>query len=82
MGETARPHDAVPFATLSDGATDGVRMGTAYRHVSAWRAWRCSEVLSELLGRAIAAPTPKRRNYELLGEWFDRHQRGFEEMYL
>ena len=81
MGETARPPDCTPFATLSDGATDGIRMG---QHTGTYLhgALECPEVLSELLGISIDAPTPKRRNYELLGEWFDQHQRGFTEMYL
>jgi adenosylcobyric acid synthase len=81
MGETIRPDDAKPFATLTDGHRDGVRAGRCagtYLH----GALECPEVLSELLGMPIVAPTPKRRNYELLGEWFDRYQRGFAEMYL
>jgi adenosylcobyric acid synthase len=81
MGETGRPPGAVPFAVLSDGTCDGIRAG---KHTGTYLhgALECAEVLSELLDRPIAAAPPKQRNYDLLAEWFDRHQRGFAEMYL
>src|SRR5262249_38282901 len=81
MGETTRPAGVTPFATLRDGSTEGVRMG-AHTGTYLHGALECAGVLSELLGRTIAEPSPKQRNYDLLPEWFDRHQRGFEELYL
>ena len=45
-------------------------------------ALESAAVVSEVLGREIPAAAPKQRNYDLLAEWFDRHQRGFAEMYL
>jgi adenosylcobyric acid synthase len=81
MGETSRPSGVAPFATLSTGEEEGVRMdrlaGT-YLH----GALENAEVLSQLMGHAIPDARPKQRNYDLLAEWFDRHQRGFEELYL
>jgi adenosylcobyric acid synthase len=81
MGKTTRHCGAAPFATLADGAAEGVRLG---KHIGTYLhgALECPGVLSELLGMPVPEPTPKRRNYELLGEWFDQHQRGFREMYL
>jgi adenosylcobyric acid synthase len=81
MGETERPSAAVPFATLSDGTVDGIRAG---RHIGTYLhgALENSSVLSELMGRTIAPASPRQRNYELLGTWFERHQRGFAEIYL
>jgi adenosylcobyric acid synthase len=81
MGETRRPAGAAPFATLGDGSTEGVRIGRiagTYLH----GALENSAVLSELLERELPAPTPKQRNYDLLAQWFEAHQRGFAEMYL
>ena len=81
MGETPRPAGAEPFATLSDGTPEGVRQGEivgTYLH----GALENAAVLSELLGRVIPESTPKQHNYKLLADWFDRHQRGFAEMYL
>ena len=81
MGETQRPAGAVPFATMTDGAPEGVRCGRVagtYLH----GALENAAVLSELLGREIPEPAPKQRNYDLLADWFDRHQRRFEELYL
>jgi adenosylcobyric acid synthase len=81
MGETERPAGATPFATLSDGSLDGVR---GERHTGTYLhgALESPEVLSELLKRPIPAPSPKQRNYELLAQWFEGHQRGFAEIYL
>jgi cobyric acid synthase len=81
MGETSRPPDAVPFATISEGGADGVRIGRnfgTYLH----GALESAELLSELLGQPIAATPSKQQNYARLADWFSRHQRGFEEMYL
>jgi adenosylcobyric acid synthase len=81
MGETERPAAATPFATLADGTPEGIRIGRdagTYLH----GALECTEVASELLGCEIPAASPKQHNYQLLAEWFDKHQRGFAEIYL
>ncbi len=81
MGETPRPAEAAPFATFADGSLEGVRQGKivgTYLH----GALENAAVLSELLGREIPESTPKQHNYNLLADWFDRHQRNFEELYL
>jgi adenosylcobyric acid synthase len=81
MGETPRLPDAEPFAILSDGSLEGVRtdrcVGT-YLH----GALECAAVASELAGRTIPPAAPKQQTYAQLADWFARHQRGFEEMYL
>jgi adenosylcobyric acid synthase len=81
MGETERPPSAIPFATLPDGATDGIRAGR-YTGTYLHGALESPEVLSELLGCTIPPLPPKQHNYELLAQWFDRHQRNFAELYL
>jgi adenosylcobyric acid synthase len=81
MGETPRPSRTQPFAMLADGTPEGVCMGNivgTYLHGAFERA----AVLSELLGREIPEPTTKQHNYNLLADWFDRHQRHFAELYL
>jgi adenosylcobyric acid synthase len=81
MGETPRPARMQPFAMLSDGTAEGVRIGNVvgtYLH----GALECAAVLSEVLGREIPEPPPKQRNYDLLADWFDRNQRNFQELYL
>ena len=81
MGETPRPADAKPFAILSDGSSEGVRMGPhagTYLH----GAFESAEVVSEVLGWTVPPATPKLQSYTQLADWFQRHQRGFEEMYL
>ena len=81
MGDTPRPASAAPFATLDGGDPEGVRIGPVagtYLH----GALESPALLSELLNRDIPAPPPKQRNYDLLADWFDRHQRRFEELYL
>jgi adenosylcobyric acid synthase len=81
MGETPRPAGLQPFAMLSDGTPEGVRMGRVigtYLH----GAFESAAVLSELLGQAIPEPPPKQKNYDLLADWFDRNQRNFQELYL
>lgn len=81
MGETPRPANAEPFATTSDGVPDGVRLG---RNIGTYLhgALESAELLSELLGRQIATRPSKQQNYWRLADWFARHQRGFEELYL
>jgi adenosylcobyric acid synthase len=81
MGDTPRPEHAEPFAMLSDGAVEGVRMGGCvgtYLH----GALESAEVLSELLGWTVPPVAPKQQSYAQLAAWFDRHQRSFAEMYL
>jgi adenosylcobyric acid synthase len=81
MGETPRLSDTEPFAILRDGSLEGVRtdrcVGT-YLH----GALECAAVVSELAGRTIPPAAPKQQTYAQLADWFARHQRGFEEMYL
>lgn len=81
MGETSRPADAVPFAVLPDGCTEGIRVervaGT-YLH----GALESPGVVRELLGIEVTAPVPRQSTYTHLAEWFGKHARGFEEMYL
>jgi adenosylcobyric acid synthase len=81
MGETARPADAQPFAILSDGSAEGVRIG---RHAGTYLhgALESAEVVSELVGFTVAPAAPRQQTYAQLAAWFDRHQRGFAEMYL
>ena len=81
MGYTQRPPQAAPFAVLIDGTSDGVRMG---RHCGTYLhgALESAELLSELLGWPVPPAPSKQENYARLAEWFARHQRGFEEMYL
>lgn len=81
MGETPRPRNARPFATLCDGTREGVRIANiagTYLH----GALENAAVLSDLLACEIPEPAPKQHHYDALAEWFDRHQRGFEELYL
>lgn len=83
MGHTVRPAGAAPFATLSDGTEDGVRTprcsGT-YLH----GALENPVVLTELLGRPIAALPDRNSVYEELADWFDASvdKKRFEELYL
>lgn len=81
MGETPRPAEVEPFAILSDGTREGVRIGRnagTYLH----GALECAEVVSELLGWTVPPAAPRQHTYEQLAAWFDRNQRGFEELYL
>jgi adenosylcobyric acid synthase len=81
MGETPRPAGTEPFATLMDGTPEGIRLNKifgTYLH----GALENATLLSELLGRDIPPAPPKQRNYDLLADWFDRHQRNFAELYL
>ncbi len=83
LGSTTRPQGAQPFATLSDGSLDGVRMercaGT-YLH----GALEDPSVLGELLGREVAAAPAREATYDALADWFDAHvdRERFEELYL
>lgn len=83
LGMTSRPPDACAFATLDNGASDGVRVdrciGT-YLH----GALENCDVLGELLGTKIN-PLPSRHScYEAMADWFDANvnRRLFEELYL
>jgi len=81
MGETPRPAGLGPFATLSDGSCEGVRTDSlcgTYLH----GALENADVLTELLGWPVPARPSRQEHYARLAEWFDRHQRGFAEMYL
>ena len=81
MGRTTPPAGAEPFAWLADGAAEGVRAGNCigtYLH----GALESPEVLAELLGFAVPAAAPKQQCYARLADWFERHSRRFEEMYL
>jgi len=83
MGQTVRPAGAAPFATLSEGAEDGVRTprcsGT-YLH----GALENPAVLTELLGRPVAALPDRNIVYEELADWFDASvdKKRFQELYL
>ena len=81
MGDTPRPAQAEPFAILNGGAAEGVRTA---RYVGTYLhgALECAALASELLGWAVPPAAPKQQNYAQLAEWFDRSQRGFEELYL
>ena len=81
MGETSRPAGAEPFAWLDGGAAEGVRAGNCigtYLH----GALENPAVLAELLGFPVPAAAPKQQCYARLADWFERHSRRFEELYL
>lgn len=83
LGHTVRPHDAIPFATLSDGSEDGVRTGNCagtYLH----GAIEDPSVLGELMGRTIAPGPARETTYEALADWFEASvdQKRFAELYL
>ncbi len=81
MGRTERPREAQPFAVLSDGTPEGIRLGRCtgtYLH----GALENAATLSELFGRTIPPAAPKQYAYQRLAEWFDENSRGFEELYL
>jgi adenosylcobyric acid synthase len=83
LGITTGAEACGPFATLDDGAPDGVRLGLCagtYLH----GAIEDPRVLSELLGRDVA-PLPTREDtYEALADWFEASAdlERFEELYL
>ncbi|HEY6394372.1 MAG TPA: cobyric acid synthase [Candidatus Binataceae bacterium] len=83
LGRTTRPSDAVPFATLADGAADGIRtercIGT-YLH----GALENPVVLGELLGRPVEDAPSRSSTYDALADWFDANvnRARFEKLYL
>jgi adenosylcobyric acid synthase len=83
MGSTHRPHEILPFATLSDGSDDGLRVGNCvgtYLH----GALEDPAVLGELLGRRVNSIPGREVMYEALADWFDANVDGtqFAELYL
>lgn len=83
LGQTTQPEWAQPFATLSDGGKDGIRLGRCtgtYLH----GALENAKILSELLKQAVPAAPSRNAVYEKLADWFDNyvdHNR-FQELYL
>jgi adenosylcobyric acid synthase len=83
LGVTTGTEGSTPFATLVDGAFDGVRsdgcIGT-YLH----GALENPQVLGELLGRPIASLPSREDTYERLADWFEVNidRKHFEELYL
>jgi adenosylcobyric acid synthase len=83
MGCTERPRGFTPFATLSDGEAEGMRVGRCagtYLH----GALENAALLSELLGVAIPEPASKENAYDALADWFIAHADMdlFAELYL
>jgi adenosylcobyric acid synthase len=83
MGYTERPGGFSPFATLSDGEAEGIRVGRCagtYLH----GALENAALLSELLGVPIAEPPSKEKVYDDLADWFTAHADMdlFAELYL
>jgi adenosylcobyric acid synthase len=83
MGCTERPRGSTPFATLSDGQAEGIRVGKCagtYLH----GALENAALLSELLGVTIPEPPSKDNVYDRLADWFTAHADMdlFAELYL
>ena len=83
MGCTERPRAFTPFATLSDGEAEGIRVGNCagtYLH----GALENAALLSELLGVTIPEPPSKENIYDSLAHWFTTYaDMGlFAELYL
>jgi adenosylcobyric acid synthase len=83
MGVTERPRRFTPFARLSDGEPEGIRVGKCagtYLH----GALENAALLSELLGYAIPEPPSKEKTYDDLADWFTAHANMdlFAELYL
>jgi adenosylcobyric acid synthase len=83
MGLTNRPSEMLPFATLSDGSKDGLRVGNCvgtYLH----GALEDAAVLGELLGRKVDPVPGREATYEALADWFDASidRKRFSEFYL
>jgi adenosylcobyric acid synthase len=83
MGCTERPRGVTPFATLSDGEAEGIRVGRCvgtYLH----GALENAALLSELLGATIPEPPSKEHVYDSLADWFTAHADMdlFAELYL
>ena len=72
MGCTERPGGFTPFATLSDGQPEGMRVGNCagtYLH----GALENAALLSELIGVTIPEPPSKEHAYDALADWFTAH---------
>ena len=83
MGATERPHDFTPFARLSNGEPEGIRVGQCagtYLH----GALENATLLNELFGYAIPEPPSKEKTYDDLADWFIAHANMelFAELYL
>ena len=83
MGATERPRGFTPFARLSNGESEGIRVGQCagtYLH----GALENAVLLSELLGYAIPEPSSKEKTYDDLADWFSSHANMdlFAELYL
>jgi adenosylcobyric acid synthase len=83
MGCTDRPRGFVPFAMLSDGEAEGIRVGRCagtYLH----GALEDAALLSELLGVPVPEPASKNDTYDALADWFTAHADVdlFGELYL
>jgi adenosylcobyric acid synthase len=74
LGVTDAPADALPFALLEDGTTDGSRgervIGT-YLH----GAFESADVCEEVFGIALPRHADKPEHYQQLALWFERHGR-------
>ena len=83
MGSTARPEGSRPFARLSTGESDGIRVdGCAGTYLHG--ALEHAGFLSELLGYPAAEAPSKDTVFENLADWFGAHANMdlFEELYL
>src|ERR1700730_61989 len=72
MGCTERPRGFIPFAMLSDGEAEGIRVGRCmgtYLH----GALENAALLSELFGIMIPEPLSKEKVYDTLADWFTTH---------
>jgi adenosylcobyric acid synthase len=83
MGRTERPSGFAPFAMLSSGELEGIRVGRCagtYLH----GALENADLLSEMLGTPVEEPPPKDRIYDDLADWFTTHANLdlFAELYL
>jgi adenosylcobyric acid synthase len=83
MGCTVRPRGLTPFATLSDGEGEGIRVGRCagtYLH----GALESAALLSEVLGIPVPEPASKEKAYDDLADWFTAHADMdlFAELYL
>jgi len=83
LGITTRPPDALTFATLEDGADDGIRADRCFGTYLHGALEDC-RVLGELLERAIEPLPSRETSYEAMADWFDANvdRRLFEELYL
>jgi adenosylcobyric acid synthase len=83
LGQTDQAESLQPFATLSDGSSDGVRLKSCtgtYLH----GALENPAVLSELLQQSISAAPGRNAVYDKLADWFEDNvdYRRFQELYL